>query len=220
MKKKINKRFICFIGIDGSGKTTVSKSIVENLKKNGNKAGYIWLNTVPIFIKPIRFLSQKFILNNKDIHRDYEGYTALRKEKANRNKLLRKIYYLIVFVDYFIWVYYNFFSMYFQRKIIICDRYVYDLAVNLGNILGYNVEKVIKLTQSLLFFLPKPDLVILLDVDESTAFKRKSDTPHINYLLAHRPVYREIASYFNFKVVDASQNLDYVLSNVKEIISL
>lgn len=211
--------FICCIGIDGSGKTTLAKSIVNKFHQDGIKADYVWLNSVPIFLRPFRFVSQKILLKGKKLNKEFTEYNNLRKIKVNKFKWLRKIYYSIMFIDYFIWVYYNLIPLYFTRKRIVCDRYVYDLAVNLGEILSYSIQQKVQLIKTLLYFLPKPDLVILLDVDEDTAFKRKTDTPHINYLKNHRSVYTQLANEFDFKTIDASLDREMVYKIFETIIT-
>ena len=50
MKRKGN--FICFIGIDGAGKTTHAKALAKIMEKNGVKCKYMWCRFEPFLIAP------------------------------------------------------------------------------------------------------------------------------------------------------------------------
>lgn len=124
-----------------------------------------------------------------------------------------------MFIDYFLLVYTKLLPLFLSQRKIVCDRYIYDLAVNLGEILQYTFEQKLKLIVRLERFFPKPDHVILLDVDEKTAFIRKIDTPHINYLIDHRNVYLDIAKKLEFTIIDASKSREIVLNEAKSILA-
>ena len=210
--------FICFSGIDGSGKTTCANVILQDLLQSGLHAKYVWLNPKPIFLFPLRFLVHKTALQGEDMMENYLSYHEKRQKYTSRSGFLRNLYYAIMLFDYLIWVYWNVFSFYFRGVSIVCDRYIYDLVVNLGEILNYSMEKNVRLVRCLSQLMPKPDVVIICDIDEEVAYQRKSDTPHLSYLTAHRPVYRRIAEEFRFPVVDTSQPVEFVNQRVRQIV--
>ena len=210
--------FVCLSGIDGSGKTTYSQELLEYLRQQGLPAKYVWLNSKPILLAPIRRLIHKTVLRGLDMKEDYESYHRQRRRYASRWQFARKVYYGIMLLDYLLWVYWNLLPRYFRGVSIICDRYIYDLAINLGDILGYSGDEEIQLIRRLQRLLPKPTHVFICDVDEQVAFQRKRDTPHLSYLVAHRPRYRLIAEAFQFPVLDSSNSIATVMEEVRRIV--
>ncbi len=209
---------ICFAGIDGSGKTTCAKMLLQDLRARGMPVKYAWLNPRPLLLTPLRLIARRTVLRGEDIRGDYVSYREKRQEHASKGRFLRKVYYGIMLLDYVIWVYWNLWPYVIRRSTITCDRYVLDLVVNLGEILGYSDQEEISLIRKLLNVLPKPSLVIVCDVDEMVALQRKSDTPHISYLSALRPRYRRIAEEFRFPVVDTSYPVDLVGNQIRQIV--
>jgi thymidylate kinase len=94
------------------------------------------------------------------------------------------------------------------RKIVVCDRYVYDLLVDLGTNFGYNSEQIGKLCKSrLLCLFPKPDLVFLLDLPPEVAYERKEDVP-LSYLRDRRALYQSMGKLQGVELVDATANIE------------
>ena len=210
--------FVCFSGIDGSGKTTYSQELLQYLEEQGLPTKYVWLNSKPILLAPIRKLIHKTILCTVDMKEDYESYHRQRKRYAFKHRFARNVYYGTMLFDYLLWVYWNLLPHYFRGVSIVCDRYIYDLVINLGDILDYSAEREVQLIRRLLVLLPKPTNVLICDVDEHIAFQRKYDTPHLSYLLAHRPRYRYIAEVLQLPVLDSSDSIESVMEQVLQII--
>lgn len=210
--------FICFSGIDGSGKTTCAKMLLQDFRERGLPAKYVWLNNKPMLFAPIRMLAHKTILQGKDMNEDYESYDQRRKDYASKWRFARKVYYGVMLLDYLLWVHWSLLPYYFRGVNIVCDRYIYDLAINLGDILGYSTEEEIQFIRRLQRLVPRPSHVFICDVDEQIAFQRKSDTPHLSYLVAHRPRYRLIAEAFQFPVLDSSNSIATVMEEVRRIV--
>lgn len=54
--------FICIIGIDGSGKTTLAKEISESYSKKGILLSYVYNRYLPLLMKPIILFGKKTVL--------------------------------------------------------------------------------------------------------------------------------------------------------------
>ena len=50
--------FICFTGMDGSGKTTLTRALVGTMQKRGIKASYVYNRYIPIVLRPAMLVGE------------------------------------------------------------------------------------------------------------------------------------------------------------------
>lgn len=207
-------RLICFSGIDGSGKTTLAKTVVENGRKIGIDYKYVWANAQPILIQPLRWISNRTFLRGQDMFRDYNSYKSTKLTIVRKNLIIRWMYISVLLLDYFIWlmIRVNLPRM-FGRNIVL-DRYIFDVAINTGLLLERPVRTIYSWTKIILYFFPKPDLLFWVDVPEEEAFERKNDIPSMEYLHERRKIYAELMQRWEPILVDGTQNADDLLAYV------
>jgi len=205
-RQKRLPRLICFIGVDGSGKTAIAKQLTHS-PIAGVRYNYVWGSAQPIFMRPLRKLVHTIILNKVDMFKDYQEYDKTKKRVAKRFLIFSKFYSFIFVIDYFLWMLFCVRIPLALGKNIICDRYIFDMAINIHFLyanLFYNVDDTIK------FFLkifPTPEMVYLIDLPEEIAFSRKDDIPSIEYLRQRRIVYREVAKRYGAKIIEGTKPL-------------
>ena len=93
------------------------------------------------------------------------------------------------------------------KKIIICDRYYYDVFVSLAITLSYTKSELKRKLKIFSWFYPKPDYAFLLDIPEEISFNRKNDIPSIEYLKQRRNLYIEIAKEYGMEVLDGTDDV-------------
>jgi dTMP kinase len=104
-----------------------------------------------------------------------------------------------------------------QKKIVIMDRYYYSTIAYQGA-LGLDVDEIRKRNEEIA---PKPDMVIILDLDPQKAIQRISKRgkldrfEDINYLKKVREIF---LSMKNAIVIDASVDLDKVRQKILNLI--
>ncbi len=140
-----NFKIIVFLGVDGSGKSTLIDSIV---KKNRLK------------FKKIHFNPDYFQKKNKQITNPH-----LKKKRGKIFSLLKIMYWVI---NYQIFKILNFNS----KNIYIFDRYIYDIILDP---LRYRFSLPNKLTKLFIKFIIKPDLIILLTGNPYKIYSRKKE---------------------------------------------
>jgi len=213
--------FICFTGIDGSGKTTLAKKTVISLGKNGVECSYVYNRYKPIILRPLIFIGNFLFFNKSD--KIYVNYTKhlTSKRKIFNIKILSVFYESILLFDYFFQIFFKIkLPLLLDRKII-CDRYIFDTIVtDLAVDLEYSNEKIIRLLDFCFKLFPKPDLIFLIDILEETAFKRKNDVPSIDYLRDRRKIYLKISNKYNMKIINGSNSLDKLEQIVLREISI
>ena len=201
--------FICFLGIDGSGKTTLAKSLVKDLKRNKIESKYLWwLEAENSIIR--RFL--RFLIPKKEKSKD--KYSIKTSKNLTEFPLLGSIYQYIVFIDYLrqgflkIWI-----PLIFGKNII-CDRYIYDVIISFSIEFNYSQKKFETMLSKFVHLFPEPNLTFLIDIPEEVAFKRKDDIHKFNYLTLQRLTYLDLAKKYEMIIFDGSKELTELKSKI------
>ena len=201
--------FICFTGMDGAGKTTLSKELVELLNKKGVDYKYVYARLNPFILKPFILIGNWIFLRNKDIFKNYSEYSNTKRKAIKKNSFLSKVYQQILLLDYSLQISFKVKLPLILGKNIVCDRYIYDTVItDLSVDMKYSNDRVISMLNNLLRFFPEPDITFLIDVPEEIAFQRKDDTPSIDYLKERRNIYLDIGKEEGMVILDGSKNLE------------
>ena len=142
------KPFIVFEGIEGSGKSLHSKSLIDQLKKK--RISYIYLRE-PGGTKNAEMI-RRIILN---------------KNSEKLHKFTDTLLYLAARNENFI----NNIKPFYNKRIIICDRFVDSTIAYQHYGLGIN-KNLIKLINKNILNNVKPDFTFLMKIDINESFKR------------------------------------------------
>jgi dTMP kinase len=199
---------IVFTGMDGSGKSLQAKALSGSLEDLGFQSHYVWSRWSPFLLKPLIGLGRK-LMGRRGGSED-ERYKRFRqgKRKMFQRPMLAQIWKILACLDYSLQVLFKIGLRSKGRKIIVCDRYVHDLLVDLGTNFGYDNEQIAQLWKSrLLYLFPRPDLVFLLDLPPEVAFERKEDVP-LSYLRDRRALYQGMGKLQGVELVDATADIE------------
>jgi len=195
MKSRKKNFLICFIGIDGSGKTTLAKMLVDAMNEKGIKSQYVWRGWrqfESFLLKPLAHLAKRL---RRNFHHTNDLESDMIWEVHNL------LYRYLILVDYL-------FSSVPKVSVplalgrnIVSDRYVYDV---IGGPLANHpfMEKVA------LSLLPKPDLIFLVNLPEEVAYQRKDDVPSIEYLKKRKAIYLSMEKKLKVTTIDGSKKLE------------
>ena len=186
-------------GVDGCGKTTQAKMLVDRLKRGGYKAMYVQ----PIFLL-LNILARS---KGNDVTPISPRKTRT-SQMSNSNKhgkifFSRKLFMSLLGYPYAL-ASYIFMKFHWRNKIIVCDRYFYQFFFDL---FGDWRESVIK-------FFPKPDITFFLDGDLGLFYSRMDDSfdAHVSkdYYSEVINLYRRISQKYGFIQIDASLNKEAI----------
>ena len=192
--------FVCFEGLDGSGKGTILSKISNHIFNNFKEIDSIFITREPTYSeygKQIRQLLRK----DKDplTHSKQLLQLYIDDRKEHLNKFIRPLLS--------------------KKTLILCDRYKYSTIVY-QQAQGIPAEKIISLHSKMLV----PDIVFILDVDVKTAMKRiRGDRGLIekfekDYFLDElRQYYIDLPKQLpeeNIKTIDATKEPEEVLEQI------
>lgn len=186
-------KIVCITGMDGTGKTTLSRALVAALRERGVRAAYIYGRTYPMLSRLVMALGRLTLLRGANQWRDYAQY-ATRKRQTMRNPILAAIYTASIFLDYYVQMWLKLLPYAVQPCIVVSDRYIYDTVISdIAVHLNYSSEQTRRAIDLGMRLLPRLLLAVLIDIPEDVAFARKDDMPHIDYLRERRQRYLELA---------------------------
>lgn len=199
----MRKLFICFVGTDGSGKSTLVNNVFNRMQKTNMRVIKRYGRFIPILIRPIITLGRKIFFKNDITFNEYERYLIMKKAiYKKRFKLVKAYFYLLTF-DYFFQILFKIAIPHKFGYSIICDRYIYDTIINdMAVDSDLTLSSVHNILSRFWSLFPKPDLVFLLNVPEQVAMNRKTDIPSFDYLVIRNQFYRRIASLESFIALD------------------
>jgi thymidylate kinase len=209
-------KIICFIGIDGSGKTTLAKFLVTELQKRGKRISYIYGRYEPRLIRFIMSFAKMIFFRKKDMFDDYTDYSKTKKNAIKNHLWLAAIYQRALLLEYYIQFTYRIgIPLYISKKNVVFDRYIFDTIVtDLAIDFNYSADDIDRILTSIFHVFPLPDVLFMIDVPVETAFKRKNDVPSIDYLLERRLIYQNIGSKYNAIIIDGTKSLEEIKNQV------
>lgn len=199
---ELNKGLLIAIeGIDGTGKSTIAKSLQENLSKMGYQ--------IVVFKEPTNETEA-----GKKIRKSYlEGRTSVEEE-------------LNWFIEDRKWdVENNILPSINEKKIVILDRYYFSTACYQGVRMNNQWQDI--LAQNRAFF-PEPDMTIIIDVNPKIALtritkerKESNSFEGLDYLDKVRKLFLEIIEediIGNYVLIDGSKSLEKVIEEINAIV--
>jgi thymidylate kinase len=205
MKLDRNRRgqLVCFVGIDGSGKSTLARALTAIVEKQGIECHYVWggFSSSFIIFKPLIGALKASLFSGN-------GHMEVSKTKGRvlKSSRLSALYQYLALTDYTIQALFKIrLPLSFGRQVV-CDRYVYDLITSIGVLLDYPMDKTLALLSRCLAFLPKPDLVFLVDLPETVAYHRKDDIVSPEFLSIRRKIYLRMAQHEGMTILDGNRN--------------
>ena len=175
-------------GVDGCGKTTQAKMLVDRLKKDGYEA---------ISVRPVYVLLNLIRLREKDKNsvsprRAHVSEISNEKLSIMRRALMGLLGYFYARITYI------FMKFQCRKKIVVCDRYFYQFFFDL---FGDWSEKIVR-------FFPKPDIAFFLEGDLDLFYSRMDNSFDVSanrdYYTDVLNLYKRMSQKYGFIQIDAN----------------
>ncbi len=190
--------FICIMGIDGSGKTTHALALLRALSENGVNAVHVSPRSSLIRIllpKRIRKLVKRIYVRPRNL---------MISSVGKSRKAMFRIFLFIPILVYALLTYLAIIKPLLSEFVVVCDRYFYDLLLNL---FGKRALLLVRL-------IPRPNLGFILDLPVDQAFLRMHDMEDRRvsreFYVQLRTWYVNLARQYNFLVVDSTDEIETV----------
>lgn len=199
---------ICFIGIDGSGKTTICKSLVKELKKRGIPSRYVYGRFLPKVMAPV-FKFTSTLMPGEETKQKHRGTRLTNKRHLLGNPIVSQIFIFGVLFDQILQILLKvYLPSIFKREVIICDRYFHDtVLIDIAIPCAFDYDAVVRFVKRYLPLFPKTQMVFLVVVPTRIAFKRKNDISSMSALDRLSNSYLYTARYFGAITIDGTRNL-------------
>jgi len=219
MKKGV---LICFVGIDGSGKTTLAKYLVDEIQSRGGSASYVYGRYQPFLLRPVIFVGKLLFFRRKDRFNDYSGFAQTKKNAAASHGGLSRLYQRLLLAEYYLQLVWRMsLPLALSKRTIVSDRYIIDTVVtDLAVDFNYLPDEIHALIRRLHARFPKPDILVLIDLPEEIAMQRKTDTPSVDYLRERRGLYLLEAKGVGARIIDGSLPLDEIKRQVRQLVEV
>jgi len=187
-------------GVDGCGKTTQARMLVDRLKKEGYETMYVQ----PVFI----ILNNITRSKNNDVApispRKIRTSQTSNSDKRGKRFSSKKLFMSLLGYPYALATY-IFMKFYLSRnKIIICDRYFYQFFFDL---FGNWSEKIMR-------FIPKADITFFLDGNLDLFYSRMNNSFDASvgrgYYSEVVNLYKRISQKYGFIQIDANLNREVI----------
>jgi len=202
IKTKYSKGvWLTFLGPDGCGKSSVIQGVM-NLIDHDLFSGVEVIHLRPHVGQSINRSNAKSVVENPH-------------EQKKRNKIISVFKIIYFLFDYTLGYFIKVRPLLQDNKLVIFDRYYYDLQVDP---LRYRYGGPMWFSQFIGHFIPKPDLVIVLNASAETIQSRKKEVP---FEETERQTYEYQGlseTMDNVIIVNAEQTIERVVRDVNDAV--
>jgi thymidylate kinase len=210
---------ICFTGIDGSGKTTQAKLLVEWLAIRGVKSMYVWsrgevrtIRSILLFVgRRALGTSARQIASDKETYREYQS----RKSKLMSHTFVRILWSVVTYIEHLVQINWDIRRNIRDGIVVVCDRYLWDSNIDLA-VLNNKDPKWLSsgLNRLAWKLIPRPTITFFIDIPPAEAIKRKNDIPSLDYVHKRVELYRYLLKNDSFIVIDGCEDIKAIQNKI------
>jgi len=198
---------VVIIGPDGSGKSSISKAVVDRLSPSFPKLIYVWCRFESRSLALLLRANARIAGFKGDIRESYEARSE-NKGRLLTNSPLKWPYLVFVIFSYMVELHRKVAKPLREGNLVVSDRYVYDTIVDLWADFGRKDENLSFLTPMMTNIAPVPKHIFWVDVPEEVSMSRKDDVPNIEYVAVRRKGYELLSRRISATALDGTHSIE------------
>jgi len=210
------KPFVCFIGLDGSGKSTGIEYARKTLAERGVnvrvvRAAYV-VKVMSFFVK----LGKKILMkdNSSAFSGNYREYLENMRKRTNSGGFYYKVFSALTTLEFKAQIFFNVTLRRLFGQTLMVDRYIYDNAVTYAANMGLGEDYMRQTIEKKWKRAPKPALIIYIRTPIEVCLSRKDDIPDPLYLEVRQPLYDKIAEMYGATVISGDDGLERMQNEI------
>ena len=210
---------ICFMGLDGSGKSTSIEYTYEQLKERGYRVEIVRAAYVIVVMRGLIKLGKRILMKNSSdpFCGDYKAYLEKMRNQGQKG-CVYKIFSVLTSIEFKLQIFFRIRLKRFLGTTLLVDRYIYDNIVTYAANLGLDEDYMIQTMNGKWKRAPRPDLVIYIKTPVEVCCSRKDDIPDPLYLKIREPLYEKVAKIYNATVIAGDQDRQNMLDEVMQAV--
>lgn len=193
---------IALMGIDGSGKSTLSRALQQELAARGMPAVARWATLRPFLLKPVIAVAKFMLVRKAPKALDYEAHMQAKRSGMKKLRFAHSVYFFVMALDYLPQAWWKVGLPRLLGRHVICDRYYQDLALDFAITINGDAQRMMRALRLLGRLVPSTDLHYFVAVPPEVAMSRKDDVPSMSYLQERDRYYRAMATDLGLPLLD------------------
>lgn len=212
MEKKNRGMSIAFLAPDGSGKSTIINGITQTC--GDQFAGISYFHFRPEWLRNLGqiHVSRRTQEPPKPLEPGQEPpRNATPHAVKKQGKLVSLVRFMYYNLDFVLGHFFKILPLKKQNRLVIFDRYYYDY---FGDMIRYKYDISPRLVEVCCAFIPRPDLVFVLDADEHVIYERKKEVP-VEEIARQRKRYASLLDKnVNAVMIDVDRDVEQIVAEV------
>lgn len=206
---------ICFMGLDGSGKSTSIEHAYAELSSRGVRVEVVRAAYVVKVLNKVIKLGKKIVLNKQSnpYSGNYKEYLESMRKRGNSGPVY-KVFSMLTTLEFKCQILWHIRLKHLSGITLLVDRYIYDNAVTYAANLGKGEDFLMATIDCKWKSAPKPNKLIYIKTPVEVCCSRKDDIPDPLYLEVRKPLYEKISEMYGAKVIAGDQPLEGMLTEV------
>lgn len=216
MPQKMKGLSVAFLAPDGGGKSTIIRGITESCSGCFTAVSYFHFR--PEWLKNMGQIHIVHPTQERCVNREpgtEPPPNAAPHDVKLQSKLKSFVRFMYYNVDFILGTWFKINPLKRKNHLVIFDRYYYDY---FADTIRYKYDLSQKLIRWVAQFIPRPDIVFILDADTEVIWNRKREVP-MKEVARQREVYASILDMgFNARRINVDRSISEIIEEVTQII--
>jgi len=212
-------KLICFVGIDGCGKSSHINKIVNDLNNKKVPCKIVRCGAhVRVFTFPL-YVIAKLIGIVPDYNESKRYIHTSKYPDVYKNKVICTLWPWAVFFDSCLMELIRIKVPLRTHEYVFSDRYVYDVLVEIM-VVTRDLDFCNTTIGKLFLRLSNASTIIYLNTDEKEAFKRKTDIPDLEFLRIRKKMYNIVLAQQKVIIFDTTESFENAHKMINEALGI